>query len=204
MKKVFILLDSLFLQNFEIDYKDVFLKHNLNDHYETYILNLNVNSEKLLSVSNFKNLYIVDFSGENLFYYMHENTLDASYFLMPHLILNFPHLALKVSFNQDKIFLNKNYVSQGLDKVLSCIVDKKLKDDLKKEFTESPIFYDSYFGTTLYNSDIMYGTKDFYNSLCKTFKDINKSDVLKLDSHMKFDLALNLTLLRNKYDINSV
>lgn len=204
MKRIFVLLDYLFLQNFETDCQDVFIKHNLNEHFEIFVLNLNIRSDKLVNLSKIYNLHIVDFSGENLFNYIYENTIESSYFMMPHMLLNFPYLALKVSLHPDRIFLNRNYLSRGIDKILSCIKDEKFKEETRKCFTESSIFSDSCLGTTLYNSDLMYGTKDFYSSLCKTFEEINKSDVIELGSHMKFDLSLNLTLLKNKYIINSV
>lgn len=204
MKKIFILLDCIFLNNFESEFKEVFLKHNLNEHFEIFILNLDVRSDKLCSFNQIKNVNIIEFSGENLFNYIYENTVDASYFIMPHLISNFPFMALKVCLTSDKIYLNKNYISRGLERVLSCIKNDSTREDIRKEIEKSPIFFDSFFGTTLYNSDLMYGNKDFYGSLCETFKEINKPDVIMLDSHMKFDLALNLTLLKNKYSINSV
>lgn len=204
MIKVFTLLDYLFLPNFEIDYKDVFVDQKFNDYYETILLNINVSSEKLTNLYNFPNINIVDFAGENLFDYIYQNTSEASLFMMPHLIVNLPSLSKRINVAAEQLFLQKNYQAKNLERVLSCVKDSNYKEIVTKQFNESSIFSDSYFGTTLYSSDLMYGTKSFYSSLCDCFKELNNSNVLDIESHYKFDLILNLTLLKNEYHINSV
>lgn len=199
MRRIFILLDSLFLQNFEHDYREVFLNNQLNEYFETYILNLNVRYEEIIDLIKIKNLHVVDFSGEDLFSYIYENTIDFSYFLMPHLIVNFPYVALKSFIQPDKIILNKNNNSRGIERTISCIIDDRFKEGIRREIDRSFVF-----GNTFYNSDLMYASKDFYGHLYNTFKNINNSNIIKLNDHMKFDLALNISLLKNIYSINSV
>lgn len=204
MIRVFTLLDALFLENFEYDYKELVANQNLESSFEFVILNLNVKSENLTTLSNYKNLNIVEFYGESLFNYIYENTQEVAFFLMPHLIYELPNFLNKIDLCKDQILLRKNVHSKNLERVMSCIKDKSFYNKLFKEIKDCSIFSDSYFGTTLYSSDLIYGTKSFYKSLCDTFKDINDSQILVKDSHYKFDLILNLTLLQNKFYVNSV
>ena len=59
-----------------------------------------------------ENIKIIDFSGENLFDFIYQNTNDATYFIMPNLISNFSSFRKSIESIQSKsddVFLKKNY-----------------------------------------------------------------------------------------------
>jgi hypothetical protein len=201
LKKVFTLLDDLFLNDFELDFVECYVKNGNSIKFETTILNINTKHDKLANLQKIENIKIIDFSGENLFDFIHQNTNDATYFIMPNLISNFSSFCKSiesVESKSDDVFLKKNYRYNALDEALSCVRDLNHRMEIKKQFL------DYNFDTTLYSSDFMYGSKDFYKSLCDCFKEINNSEILIKESHLKFDLILNLTLLKNKFTVKSV
>lgn len=201
LKKVFTLLDDLFLNDFELDFVECYVENGNSINFETTILNINTKHDKLANLQKIENIKIIDFSGENLFDFIYQNTNDATYFIMPNLISNFSSFRKfieSVESKSDDVFLKKNYRYNALDETLSCVRDLNHRMEIKKQFL------DSNFDTTLYSSDFMYGSKDFYKSLCDCFKEMNNSGILIKESHLKFDLILNLTLLKNKFTVKSV
>jgi len=201
LKKVFTLLDNLFLNDFELDFVEHYVKNGNSINFETTILNINTKHDKLANLQKIENIKIIDFSGENLFDFIYQNTNDVTYFIMPNLISNFSYFRKSIESIQSKsddVFLKKNYRYNALNETLSCVRDLNHRMEIKKQFL------DSNFDTTLYSSDFMYGSKDFYKSLCDCFKEINNSEILIKESHLKFDLILNLTLLKNKFTVKSV
>jgi len=207
LKKVFTLLDDLFLNDFELDFVECYVKNGNSINFETTILNINTKHDKLANLQKIENIKIIDFSGENLFDFIYQNTNDATYFIMPNLISNFSSFRKSiesVESKSDDVFLKKNYRYNALDEALSCVKDLNNRIEIKKQFLDFAIFSDYNFDTTLYSSDFMYGSKDFYKSLCDCFKEMNNSGILIKESHLKFDLILNLTLLKNKFTVKSV
>jgi hypothetical protein len=201
LKKVFTLLDDLFLNDFELDFVECYVENGNSINFEMTILNINTKHDKLANLQKIENIKIIDFSGENLFDFIYQNTNDATYFIMPNLISNFSSFRKSIEsfeYKSDDVFLKKNYRYNALDKALSCVRDLNHRMEIKKQFL------DSNFDTTLYSSDFMYGSKDFYKSLCDCFKEMNNSGILIKESHLKFDLILNLTLLKNKFTVKSV
>lgn len=207
LKKVFTLLDNLFLNDFELDFLEYYVKNSNSTNFETTILNINTKHDKLANLQKIENIKIIDFSGENLFDFIYQNTNDATYFIMPNLISNFSSFRKSIESIQSKsddVFLKKNYRYNALNEAVSCVRDLNHRMEIKKQFLDSAIFSDYNFDTTLYSSDFMYGSKDFYKSLCDCFKEINNSEILIKESHLKFDLILNLTLLKNKFTVKPV
>jgi len=207
LKKVFTLLDNLFLSDFEFDFAECYVKNGNSIKFETTILNINTKHDKLANLQKIENIKIIDFSGENLFDFIYQNTNDATYFIMPNLISNFSSFCKyieSVEYKPDNVFLKKNYRYSALNEALSCVRDLNHRMEIKKQFLDSAVFSDYNFDTTLYSSDFMYGSKDFYKSLCDCFKEMNNSGILIKESHLKFDLILNLTLLKNKFTVKSV
>ena len=61
LKKVFTLLDDLFLNDFELDFVECYVKNGNSINFETTILNINTKHDKLANLQKIENIKIIDF-----------------------------------------------------------------------------------------------------------------------------------------------